>query len=878
MSAERHQRVSDLFLRARRLAGAEREAMLDQACAGDARLRGEIESLLEHDQDASRFLEPPESGDLAAAAPASERFEAPADVGPFRVLGRIGEGGMGVVHRAEQRRPRRAVALKMMRSALPSSAARARFEREAELLGRLQHPNIAQVYDAGTTPDGRVYLAMEFVEGRPIDEFVRCESVDHETTLRLITQVCDAVHHAHQRGVIHRDLKPSNILVDDAARVRVLDFGVARAVEQGATVRTASDAVIGTPRFMSPEQLAGDPDAVDARADVYALGVLAYTLLARRHPIPADAAGLAEVACAVREHEPTRLGAIDRALRGDIETIVSKAMEKDPRRRYQSAAELGADIERFLNDEAVLARPTTTIYQLRKLARRRPGLVTGVGVGLVALVCITAMSLAALTVSQRAHAAREEALRIAQGETRRAERVLEFLQETLASADPSMSGADARMIDVLDSASGAIGDAFPSDPEAEASILHTLGLAYNSLGRSDAARQRLRGALELREARLPPSHPALLATLEALAAVAIDDRAWGEAQEHAERLVDSDSSRARMEGLRVLAMAHMEAGDLELAVLRAREATTMAESLLEPSERAAHMITLGQTLRRAGRPGEAAPHYAKAVALLTDRRGPEHDASLSARSAYAVLLRDLGRADQAERIYREVVDIRSRRFGGDHPTTLAVRNNLADFLSLQGRHKEAESLLERVHEDLVRTRGAEHEASVIALSNLAACVHRQQRLAEAAPMYERVLEWQARELGDDHPSTMNTMSNYARLMHRNGEVDESAALYERLCDVASDALPEGHWRAAAYSVGYAMTLADLGRHGDAERRLLDGYEVLASRLGAEHPYVRRAAGALAELYESQRKFDEAAAWRARSGRPQDPPARRVGGA
>jgi len=863
MTPERHQRICDLFNRARRLHGAERASMLAEACADDAALRREVESLLEHHAEATGFLPCPD-------APERAESDAPVSVGRFRLLGRLGEGGMGVVYRAEQDRPRRTVALKMMRSAFPSPQARARFEREAELLGRLQHPNIAQVYEAGVAPDGGVYLAMELVEGIPIDEYVRRRAPDRAEICSLLEQVCDAVQHAHQRGVIHRDLKPPNILVDESSRVRVLDFGVARAVEQGATLGASIDHIIGTPRYMSPEQFSGDPHAVDARADVYALGVLAYLLLSGRHPVPEGVGGFAAVSAAVREREPERLGGLDRSLRGDIETIVSKAMEKDPRRRYQSAAEFSADIRRYMGDEPVLARPATTLYQLRKLARRRPGLAASVCVGAAGLLCVAIVSLGALAVSRQAATVREEALRVAQQETDRANRVLEFLQEMLASADPSQSGADARITDALHSAAAMIDDAFPDDPEAEASIRHTIGLAYNSVGLHDPARRHLRAALKLREARFTPSHPARVATLTALGAVAIDDRAWEEAAGVAERLLDAGAPRARVEGLRLLAIVHMGAGELDMAVRRARESLAAAEAALDPQEIGRHAVTLGQALLRAGRPREAAPQYARAVSLLTRSRGPEHDATLSARSSLAGLLREIGDPQRAERIYREVIETRLARFGPDHPSTLAVQNNLADMLSLQGRHDEAEPLLLRVRDGFERTRGADHESTIIATANLAASFHRRQRLDEAAALYQRVFDWQSRELGEGHPSTMNTMSNYARLLHRSGATERSADMYERLCRLAADALPEGHWRIAAYSVGYAMTLSELQRYDEAESRLLDGYETLSATLGPSHAYVLRTAEALAELYEAQGMFDQAAPWRARAERVQTP--------
>ena len=421
LSGDKLSRAEAIFQSIVALPENQRHEALIAQCDGDDELRQFVLSLLQSDaQGLNSFLETPAI--KVTHSEAIEADELPRQIGRYEVIRKIGQGGMGVVYEARQENPHRTVALKVIAPGIGSRQVLKRFQLEAEILGQLQHPGIATVYEAGVAEFQSAaghsltqpFLAMELIRGRPLLDEVKEKKLGTRERLELLARVADAVHHAHQRGVIHRDLKPANILVvgaedqssssrstpsharsttmsprfDDLGQPKILDFGVARATDadiQTVTMRTDIGQLIGTVPYMSPEQVAGDPAQVDMRCDVYALGVILYEMLAERLPLDVRNRSIPEAARIIREEEPSRLSSVNTVFRGDVETIVSRAMEKDKDRRYQSAADFAGDIRRYLRDEPIVARPASAAYQLRKFAKRNKVLVAGVTATFVAL-------------------------------------------------------------------------------------------------------------------------------------------------------------------------------------------------------------------------------------------------------------------------------------------------------------------------------------------------------------------------------------------------------------------------------------------------------------------------------------------------------------
>jgi tetratricopeptide (TPR) repeat protein/predicted Ser/Thr protein kinase len=498
-SRERHERVGHVFLEATALQGDARNAYLCEACTGDASLRAEVVAMLAEDARPATALQtpPPDAPHVAISRAAAAGDRIPERIGSFTIRSVLGEGGMGVVYLAEQDRPRRTVALKVIRAGLASPATLRRFEHEAEVLARLQHPGIAQIHEAGTSGTGSAaqpYFAMEHVQGKPLLEHARDQVLDVRARLALFARVCNAVQHAHLKGVVHRDLKPGNILVDANGQPKILDFGVSRLTDEDlrtTTMHTDLGALIGTVPYMSPEQAAGDASAVDTRSDIYSLGVILYEMLSGRLPYDVERQAIQEAVRVIREERPSRLSSVARSVRGDVETIVGKALEKDPARRYQNASDLSADITRFLHDQPITARPPSAAYQLAKFARRHQTLVGSA----TAIAILTLGALAALAWSNRR-------LILAERRANSKARVTSVIVEAIErGASDASSTSELTVQETLRIATKSLNDGeLHDDPRAESEVRLVIGRIQHNLGAWNQAEANIAQAVASRRA------------------------------------------------------------------------------------------------------------------------------------------------------------------------------------------------------------------------------------------------------------------------------------------------------------------------------------------------------------------------------------------
>jgi serine/threonine protein kinase len=553
MRPDQWDRVQELLDRAVEVPGPKIEDFLEEACPDDSDVRREVASLLGFGSPG--FLDPAELSHLAREATAHpERIDA------YRIVRCVGEGGMGVVYEAEQEAPvRRTVALKLIRPGMDTDHIVTRFETERQALALMTHPHIARVYDAGVAADGRPYFVMEFADGTPITQFCDERVLTLAERLELFDQVCGAIHHAHQRGIIHRDIKPSNVLIvsqDEDAAPKIIDFGIARAIDRRGAHRTQVTRlgqVVGTAVYMSPEQAGLTAHGVDTRTDVYSLGVLLYQLLVGEPPFDPDpgTSTIDEFYRKLREDDPVRpsgrcrqLGrdaATVRALRGDLDWIVMRALEKDPERRYASATELATDVRRYLAHKPVAARPPSTVYQMGKFARRhRLAVVSTVAIALL-LITGTVGTVIGLVQARRA-----EGRAVAEAET--SETITDYFTQVFELADPDADGANVTAREILDASAEKVQEKLADQPGTRGRVQASMGEAYMGLGMYGKARAMFAEALPLLREAYGEDHPHVYDLLNELGILALELEDHEAARDYleqalsiAERTQDPDS-------------------------------------------------------------------------------------------------------------------------------------------------------------------------------------------------------------------------------------------------------------------------------------------------------------------------------------------------
>jgi serine/threonine protein kinase len=756
MQAERWQQIEDLYQAAVAQPPEQRAEFLEQACPGDPQLRGEVESLLKDAGERTSFL-----GGLLPFGPSEAA--AGAVIGAYELLQPIGQGGMGEVWLAEQKQPvRRRVAIKLIKAGMDTREVVARFESERQALALMDHPAIAKVFDAGSTPQGRPYFAMEYVPGMPITDYCDQHKLTMRQRLELFVAVCDGVQHAHQKAVLHRDLKPSNILVgevDGKPAPRIIDFGVAKATAQrltAGTTFTRAGAIIGTPGYMSPEQADSAGVDVDTRTDVYSLGVVLYELLVGVLPLDLSGTPPDQALRRLREEDVPRpstklrtLGdrtgitarnrsadgpTLARQLRGDVDAIALKALEKDRSRRYATPSEFAADIGRYLRHEPVLARRAGAGYRARKYIRRHR-----LGAAVAATAAVLLLSAAV---------AQNFALRRVRRERDRADRIAAFMTGMFKVSDPSAArGNSITAREILDKASKDIDTGLSKDPEMQAQMMQTMGGVYDGLGLYSQAQSLFTRAVDIRRRVLGPQSPDTLASMSSLGWIlSVQGGPLAEAEKLLRETVDTQR--------RVLGLEHPD------------------------TLRSTHR--LASVFYREGRLAEAEKLDREVLDIARRVLGPEHPSTQSSMSNLALVLNDEGRHAEAEKLEREALDIRRRVLGPDHPDTLRSMVGLAANLDDQGRYAAAEKLMREVLDIERRVLGPEHPNTLFSLVALAMVLNHQGRYAEAEKLLRETREIQRRVLGPEHIAAFTY--DLGGILARKGDRDGALSLLREAVD------------------------------------------------------------------------------------------------
>ena len=921
----------------------QRTLFLDNACASDTVLREQVETLLAAPATAGRIVGP---DDETLAAPGGSRGRASksgslppseqpgAVIGRYQLLRAIGEGGFGVVHLAEQREPvRRQVAMKIIKLGMDTRDVIARFEQERQALAMMDHPGIAKVLDAGATETGRPYFVMEYVQGVPLTEFCDEQNMPFSDRLKLFVQVCSAVQHAHQKGIIHRDLKPSNVLVttvDGKPIPKVIDFGIAKATQQkiiDRTMYTGFGQFMGTPAYMSPEQ-ADAGDDIDTRSDIYSLGVLLYELLTGATPFEMNtlrSASIDEVKRLIRDNDPprpsTRLSTLgDRlpevarlrgteskklgtTLRGDLDWIVMKALEKDRTRRYDTATDFARDIERFLNQEPILARPPTASYRMQKFVRRHRGAAVAVSIGLVALVGFaTTMAVQAKRIAaerDRANHEREMSDRVVEfqadmlqgiqtqklGESmvsdirRRVDSAIQSSgdsEEQRVAALGSLDSAFARINltdtaravldeNILAPAAAAIDKQFSDQPEVQGRLEYALSKTYLGLGIHEKALAHSQKSLDIRRAAFGPDHRETLRVLglQAMNLWELDrTRESGDILKktvaHLEREFgpeDPDTLFAKL----CLAVLEAERDSKAESVKRYKELLKVQERVLGPRHEhvASSLTNLGVVLLNQHQYAEAAEVLERSVSINIEVAGPDDPGTLFASQSLAKAYSNLGRWEEAERIQLDAVPRLEKNLGSRHPSTIEATANLTALYKAKGDLQKAEPLAQKTLEMCRTVHGNNHRRTISAIIDVGIILGLLGRHAEAEKYHIEAYELTRAIDGPDHPDTMARLNNLAVHYWYLGRYVKARELFEEILASSDRRFGKDHVETTAAMNNLAIVLGKVGRIDEAQSLAERAAAIRKKTYGTDNLKTFESESFVGQMYFDRKQFDSA---------------------
>jgi serine/threonine-protein kinase len=864
---ERWARVQAIARGAFALRPEERAAYLERECAGDRDLHLQVDALL-YDPEP----QPTAGLNLDVVRREQGSLGPGRHAGPYRLEREVGEGGMGTVYLAvrDDDAYQKRVAVKVLRGGLLGDEVRRRFRRERQILANLDHPNIARLLDGGTIDDGLPYLVMEYVEGEPIVAYADRRRLSVAERLRLFRSVCAAVQYAHQNLTVHRDLKPSNILVGEGGVPKLLDFGIAKLLgpdtESPGLAVTQTQVRLMTPEYASPEQVRGE--SVTTATDVYSLGVVLYELLTGRRPHVAEGDTLRDLERRIVHEEATRPSAVlahmpgdtaeqvarqraahvdslRRQIAGDLDTVILKALHKEPARRYASAEQLSEDLRRHLEGMPVHARPDTFTYRAGKFVRRHR-----VGVAMAATVVglLAAFGVAMAVQAARLREERNRALAAedrAKREAETARRVSSFLVDLFRVSDPQNSrGQPVTAREILDKGRTRIATDLKGEPLVQAHLMDTMGVVYRKLALYGASRELLAAALDTRRTLLGEEH------------------------------LDTATS------MNDLAEALRESGDLKGAEPLYRRALEVRRKLQgnESPEIADSLNNLALLLQQQGRPEEADPMYREALAIRKRLLGPRSFEAAVTMSNLAQNLRARGRSAEAEAMFREVLALRLETLGEDHPRTANSLDHLAQSLHQRGAYAEAETLFRRALAVRRKVLGDEHRDTTTSMNNLASLLQDKGDYDGAEALYRQVLAVHHKLGEDDDVDRAGVVNNLASLLDDRGDAPGAIRLYREALAIRLKYLGEDHPTVARSRHNLGRLLAATGQVAEGEALLRKAYETRKARLAPDHPDLAASLAGLAgmlrdkgDLAESERVYREAVDLRRRilpAGHPQ----------
>lgn len=840
----------DIAIQAGTMGAEERATYLDSVCESDVKLKKRVLTLLEMQESQTIDM----SGEPGEHELGIDIVLETGDwFGGFKIGGTLGRGAMGTVYLAQQQNPKRSVALKVMNAEKMSVIRLRRFDHETESLAKLKHPGIATIYESGQTEvQGRYhpYFAMEYVQGNELDQYAA--GLDLRKRLELLTTICEAIEHAHLRGVVHRDLKPANIVVDTDGRARVLDFGVAKSLEQDAKVKE----LVGTIPYMSPEQLRRDPD-IDLRTDVFSLGVMIFEVLTGSLPNQLNGMTVDEAIDVVSKSPRINTSGLD----PELQAIIQKAMHPDREYRYSATSKLAADLRHYVDGDPVEAVDGGRWYRGRKLVGRNR-----VAAGLSCLAILLLVGGVILASYQAARATRgwasAEQERIAaeaatiQAETERGRAVAVnlFMVNMLTSADPESSlGEEVTVREVLDMSALTVETELAEFPGVHAVVRMALSKTYHGLGDLEAALLHAQEMVKVTTENMGSDDPITADAKSMLAQVLIELGSYDEAEvllNEAQPVIEAMGDPVEAAKLRnsIARIHHMRGRhDLSLAEWEACEQIMVRELGANHKDTLIAMHNRGVALKDIGRIAESEQVMKEVVDRRLAAFGPDHPQTLVAMDVLASVIQKQGRSLEAIEIFRGVVERRNRVLGPDHFSSLLSMGNLGAALIQVGELEEAEGLTKRALEGHRNRFGSEHSKTLVLMGNLAYLLEDQGKVDEAAEMYREVIEAREKASGGVDPETWSPINNLAMLLMNNDQVRESEELFEKLIGMCEAMLPANHYYLALFRNNYGECLTKVSKYGEAQRAFELSHPVLVATFGADHARTLKSLGRMQAL-------------------------------